>query len=856
MQNSPDYQGVKAQAQGFQAVVQALKAYPEAWKLTPVKSKAPYQKDWQKGWGGERATITRHLKSGKADGVGLLTGRLSGGIVALDCDGQSAIDHVLAQGIPDTVSFTSGKAGRQQLLLSIPEQYWKGLAKRKVITTGAGEQLEIRWDDHQSVLPPSAHPETEGYYWINSPEACPIAEAPLWVIEALLDEPKPEAPKPKPKTTALPPDVFPLEICLSKRNRELLRDGAGEGTRNDSGTALARDLIGTANRLDTLGHHYDGDPRGMFDDFCDRCTPPIAQKERESIWKSAQKKNPGPALSDEAIENCIAAWKKKNTPTGAEGEGTPDTKEADEKSMLAKRLERVQKAVGNRLRLNTLNKKIEFEGEQLDSDDLRVLLAQEKNLSIPSNDAGAIFKFIAQRNQYNPVVEYLERVSKEYGNDTSVLNGFAKRYFGQEEAIYDTYIRRFLVGAVARVMKPGCKLDSALFLQGDQGTFKSTFFKTLASEEWFDDSMGAASDKDERLKLHSVWIVEWAELETMFKRKDISAVKSFLTTTKDLIRPPYGRDTKEFKRQCVIVGTTNEDVFLKDPTGSRRFWVIPVQKQIPIDQLAQERDRIWAAAYALYKAGEQWHLTYEEAQQQAILNEYFQEVDPWQEAVWDYIQDRMRASTREILEMCIKKELRDTDKKDQMRIAAILQTLGWERSGQGKDGLGNKARLFRPKNISFLQEKVVTVVTPSPNPPLGKDSRVSQPSHNLSQPQGGVVTPPPPPSPLPEVTTSQPVTTPNEGDVTPSTPYGQGISAKVSQPSQPLDQHFEFFSDDATPATPCNTSNEGGVSPSNPFPERDSAKSATPATPLDQDLGFFSDQAPIPVDPNEELEEW
>ena len=110
-----------------------------------------------------------------------------------------------------------------------------------------------------------------------------------------------------------------------------------------------------------------------------------------------------------------------------------------------------------------------------------------------------------------------------------------------------------------------------------------------------------------------------------------------------------------------------------------------------------------------------------------------------------------------------------------MRIAAILQSLGWERSGQGKDGLGNKARLFRPKNISFLGEKVVTVVTNSPN---------------LSQPQGGVVTPP-----SEEVTTSQPVTSSNEGGVTPSKPDGEGVSAKVSQPSQPLDQHFEYFSD-------------------------------------------------------------
>ena len=290
-------------------VLTALNAYPETWTLTPVKGKVPYQREWTKGT--SRQTIAQQIKTGKADGVGIITGTLSGGIVAIDCDGDSAVRYAADRGYSGTVGFRSGKPGRCQRLFRIPEQYWDGLVNRKVIPTGEGEQLEIRWNGCQSVLPPSAHPETEGYQWINIPDDCPIGEAPLWVIEALLDEP--ETPKPKPKTLNTP-GTFPLEICLSKASRKLLQDGAGEGTRNDRGAALARDLIGTANRLDQLGHRYDGEPRGMFDDFCDRCTPPIAQKERENIWKSAEKSNPGATLSDEALETCIKAWQKKNTP--------------------------------------------------------------------------------------------------------------------------------------------------------------------------------------------------------------------------------------------------------------------------------------------------------------------------------------------------------------------------------------------------------------------------------------------------------------------------------------------------------------------------------------------------------------
>jgi len=112
-------------------------------------------------------------------------------------------------------------------------------------------------------------------------------------------------------------------------------------------------------------------------------------------------------------------------------------------------------------------------------------------------------------------------------------------------------------------------------LQSPQGWQKSQFLKKLAGD-WFDDSFGAMSDKDERLKLHSAWILEWAELETVFKRKDVAATKAFLSCASDSIRPPYGRETVKMLRPSIIVGTTNETEFLSDTTGNRRFWVVPV----------------------------------------------------------------------------------------------------------------------------------------------------------------------------------------------------------------------------------------------------------------------------------------
>lgn len=100
----------------------------------------------------------------------------------------------------------------------------------------------------------------------------------------------------------------PLEICLSKHSRHLLTDGASKGCRNTSGAKLARDLIGTANHLIALGQSFEGNPRKLLEDYGNRCSPPLDQKEVETIWKSAEKDNPTPSCQAQGVVSCIRAW--------------------------------------------------------------------------------------------------------------------------------------------------------------------------------------------------------------------------------------------------------------------------------------------------------------------------------------------------------------------------------------------------------------------------------------------------------------------------------------------------------------------------------------------------------------------
>jgi predicted P-loop ATPase len=372
---------------------------------------------------------------------------------------------------------------------------------------------------------------------------------------------------------------------------------------------------------------------------------------------------------DETVETVETASEQPDEPPAP----PPPVKPA-----LARRFDAVKGIVGNNLRLNLLTKEIELDGEPLDRDALIIRLACDYCLQVPDNHFDKIIGAVAKQNAYHPVRDYLDTVAQTHGNDTTILDGLALRYLGTFIPLHEVFLRKWLISCVARIYKPGCKLDTALILQGKQGIRKSSFFKTLASQHWFDDSMGNASDRDERLKMHMAWMIEWAELEAVFKRKDVSVVKSFLTTTIDLIRAPYERTTSRYARQCVIVGTTNERDFLADSTGNRRFWVIPVTTEIDTDQLTLERDQIWAAAVAAFNAGEPWYLAPGEAQQSEQALEEFQISDPWQEVIQTYLEPFNEISMHEVLREALKLTIDRFDRAAEMRVARCMRQLGWE----------------------------------------------------------------------------------------------------------------------------------------------------------------------------------
>jgi predicted P-loop ATPase len=210
----------------------------------------------------------------------------------------------------------------------------------------------------------------------------------------------------------------------------------------------------------------------------------------------------------------------------------------------------------------------------------------------------------------------------------------ATHLFGidRPEPLQQRILRRWFISAVARAMQPGSKVDTALVLVGPQGYRKSSFFATLGGE-WFNDSHMDITTKDGILQLHAAWIYEWAEIENVTTKKQAAEVKAFITCATDAVRPPFGRTVVNQPRSSVIVGTTNEEQFLDDPTGSRRFWILRIEKPIAIDQLREWRDSLWAEAVAAHAAGEPWWLDADDDAAREKSADQHRIDDPWEEPI-------------------------------------------------------------------------------------------------------------------------------------------------------------------------------------------------------------------------------
>jgi predicted P-loop ATPase len=304
---------------------------------------------------------------------------------------------------------------------------------------------------------------------------------------------------------------------------------------------------------------------------------------------------------------------------------------------------------------------------------------QHNGIYVSVEIAGLAVQTVARDRAFHPVRQKLDSLKWD---GTPRIEGWLSLYLGAEPTDYVSAVgARWLISAVARIYDPGVKADCALILEGNQGLMKSTALKTL-TEPWFIDEIADLGSKDAAMQTRGVWVIEIAELDSM-SRADVSKIKGFISRTTDRFRPPYGKRLIESPRQCVFAGSVNHSTYLRDETGGRRFWPV-AGTGILIEELARDRDQLWAEGVERYRAGERWWLDTDElvfAAEQEQADRY--EGDAWDEAISSWIEDRDSVSISEVLTACLDKPKANWTQTDKNRVARCLRAAGWERYKAG-----------------------------------------------------------------------------------------------------------------------------------------------------------------------------
>jgi len=317
-------------------------------------------------------------------------------------------------------------------------------------------------------------------------------------------------------------------------------------------------------------------------------------------------------------------------------------------------------------------------GEWSDMDDLRceLWMSQKFGLAVRPDIVMRAVLLEADKHHFHDVREYLDGLVHD---GVPRVQQWPVTYL---HATDSEYIRlagmKWMVAAVARVMKPGCKVDNVLILEGGQGWGKSTALQILAGKPWFTDAQIRLGEKDTYAIMSGKWIIELSELDS-FNKADSSTAKGFFATETDRFRNFYGKRATDVHRQCVFAGSVNFDTYLKDESGNRRYWPIRVQGPVDTAALARDRDQLWAEAVRLYKQGTRWHVSESEKHLFEMEQAERYEGDVYESKIARHLDLTTTVTMEEILADVLKLDTSKWTLPEQRRIGKAMKSLGWIR---------------------------------------------------------------------------------------------------------------------------------------------------------------------------------
>ena len=281
---------------------------------------------------------------------------------------------------------------------------------------------------------------------------------------------------------------------------------------------------------------------------------------------------------------------------------------------------------------NVISKEVNIQGLDIEDFDSQVMdihsLCHKFGLKITLDFLVKSINRHATKNTSNPVADYLEKCEFLYDGNKGYIDKLCDMIVTDEEfdqELKNLLVRKWLFNTAYIAFNQGhFNTEGCLVLQGPQGCGKTSFIKCIIPFEFLKTGLDLnPDDKDSIRKSTKYWVVELGELDATMK-SDQAKLKSFFTESVDEYRLPYAISTKRYPRTTSFFGTVNKKDFLKDETGSRRFWIIPV-KNIKLDELKQlDIDQLWGEVISeLPDNIDKLNLNNEEMARLAASNEEF-----------------------------------------------------------------------------------------------------------------------------------------------------------------------------------------------------------------------------------------
>ena len=661
----------------------ALSYAQKGWKVFPV---TPNQKrpltalapQGHKNATSDLATIEQWWTEHANANIGL--NLEASGLVCVDVDSYKedcVFDtYMQDRDLPETLQQRSARGGTHYIFRSPLDAAYPG---------ALGKGIDLKYNgyvllDPSSFIDPSTH-EKGIYSWIN--HVAP-ADAPDWLLSAKLDRSKVALPKP-----VLEPSITPLGSSLNPTH---LKNEASQGINwHINVLRLVAQMV--AFGATDAEIHLETDALTL-----DGYTIEQTRTEVQAMAESARAKGFGERVyaHREGSVGSIEDLQKNY-------HGKPICNHSNVVTLLTKHSDWENVFVNDAFdRVKKVLKPLPNDGQsasgfmprQLVDNDYTAVCIWLNNFGITSVQKSTVMdavQAVCAQQTFNPLMDYFRGVQKQHPEDDKLLDDWMCRFLGvkvsnEAERKYITAVSRLmLIQAVARAKKPGCKADSVIVLEGQQGTGKSTALRVLFSDEYFGDQLPHMASKDSSSYLKGKWCVELAELD--FKRKtEVETIKAFISRLTENYRPAFGREEIEVDRTCVFIGTTNSDNYLSDETGNRRF--LPIKTtSIDIGNLGGHRDRLWAAAAHAYDKGEQYWLTSEVVDLARDQAKQRLEQDPWVETIEERMNSMAEASIMDALTACFSGiDAQAISTQMTRRMSKSLQLAGWVKDGKFNTG--------------------------------------------------------------------------------------------------------------------------------------------------------------------------